>query len=250
MAIPILVEDQEKIPEGYTDLYKETDDGKYILDVEGVDNHPEVSGLKTAYQKEKEKRQKLAQQRDELNRKASMLPEDVDEDTLTAVLDKLKEGKDPFADNTDMEKVKSNIEKRYKAQLDELSEGLTKKEKQVQQLVIDSGLSDALAKNNVTNPVYQKAAKKLLADQVKVQEDENGQVQAFAETDKGEVPLSKFVQDWTAGDEGSAFVDGSSGSGARGTSLRGRKEVKRSQFEELAAAEQHEFIKNGGKVVD
>jgi len=260
MTLPILVEDQENLPEGYESLYEEGDKGGYYLKVEGVDSHPEVQGLKTAYQKEKEKRQALAKQRDELKRKADVIPEDVELETVQGLIEKLQSGalrpdgttEDP--NRPDPAKIKAEIEKRYQQQLDELTEGLSKKEGQLQRMVIDNGLTGALSKNKVTDPYFQKAAKKLLADQVQVKEDDNGRPFAVVETDMGEVSLDQFVQNWAASDEGSRFVDGSTGGGTRSghsQSPKGKRQVTRGQFQAMAPAEKNEFInKNGGTVVD
>lgn len=221
MALQILVENQENIPEGMEEYYKAQDSGKYILDVEGVDNHPDVHGLKSAYQKEKANREQAEKQYKEVKRKADLLPGDdeVDQDTLQQIFDRLKAGEDllapPDKNKLDPTKIKADIEKRYQKQLDELNSTIKTKDQMIRQSVIDSGLTSALAKNKVTNPTYQRAAKRLIEDQIKIKE-EDGNVSAFVETDMGEIGLDQFVQNWTSLEEGSAFVDGNTGSGARG----------------------------------
>lgn len=254
MPLPIMVEDQTQVPEGMQDYYQESEDGKFILAVDDVDNHPNVSGLKSAYQKEKEKRQQVAKQRDAFKHRAELLPEDIDEERLQQVLDKMNAGDDdpPDKNKPDPAKIKADIEKRFQKQLDDLNEGVKSKDQKIRRLVIDNGLTGALAKNKVTNPTFQRAAKRLLEDQIKVSETEDGGVVATVETDMGEVSLDQFVQNWTAGDEGSAFVDGSSGSGARGASSspKGGKQLTRAQFEQLGAAERSEFFKKGGQIAD
>lgn len=255
MALPVLVEDQTQLPEGMEDYYQENGDGTYVLDVDGVESHPSIVGLKNSYQKEQKARQKYKSERDQLKSKADLIPDDVETETLQQVIERLQAGEDPFASNDknkpDPAKIKAEIEKRYQNQLDELTQGLSKKDQQVRQLVIDSGLTSALAKHKVTNPVYQRAAKKLLADQIQVKEDEDGNVVATVETDMGEIGLDQYVQNWTAGEEGSAFVDGNTGSGAQGNRRpRGKKEMSRAQFDELSPAERAEFTRNGGRIYD
>lgn len=255
MALPVMVEDQESLPEGYADLYTETDSG-YVLDIEGVDSHPTVTGLKTAYSKEKEKRQQLAKQRDQYKTRAEMIPDDMEPDTVKSVIERLQAGEDPFKsddkDKPDPAKIKAEIEKRYQAQLDELTQGLSKKDAQVRQLVIDNGLTAALVKNKVVNPSFQKAAKKLLADQIQIKEGEDGSIAATVETDLGEIGLDQFVHNWTEGEEGRYFVEGNTGSGAPGSKggPKGKKEIKRSQFDALDHGEKAEFLKSGGKITD
>jgi len=264
MPLPITVDDQQNLPQGFEDYYKESDSGVFVLDVEGVDNHPDVKGLKNAYQSEKQKRQTLAQQRDQLKKRADLLPEelpdDLDAETLKSLLDKLNadpDNADPGNNNNgkntpDPAKIREQIEKKWKAENDKLQENLTSKEKQIRDLVVDNNLTAALSKNKVTHPAYQKAAKRLLQDQIKIQENDNGQIVAVVETDMGETSLDQFVRDWAAGEEGAAFVDGNSGSGAFGSNKgpKGKKQMPRSQFDQLGSAEKSAFTRNGGKVYD
>ena len=282
MLLPILVEDQNDLPDGFENLYQENKEGKYVLQVEGVDNHPDVHGLKSAYQKEKEKRQKFSKDLENARKKASLIPDDVDEDTINELLEKIKARQnDPDGDGDpaddpgdnepakkkakqkdqlDYQKMRDQIEKRFKKDMKELSEQLSEKEKtvamkdqKIRKLIINNELTVALQKNKVTNPIYQKAAKRLLEDQIKIQEDDNGDLVPIVETDMGETSLENFVRDWTAGDEGSEFVDGNSGSGARGAGNKGpkgKKEISREQFDNMSAPERMAFFKNGGRIVD
>lgn len=281
--LPILVEDQTKLPEGFETYYEEKDDGSYILQVEGVDNHPDVHGLKSAYQKEKEKRQNFSKQMEQLKKKASLLPDDIDLDgeTLSQLIEDYRARQaDPDDDDhvddddknknknknkqtqqqqqADYQKIRDQIEKRFRKDLKERDDALTERDRLVQdkdqkirQLIIDNDLTTALTKNKVTNPTFQRAAKRLLADQIKIQEDDNGTLIPIVETDMGEVSLDNFVRDWAAGDEGSEFVDGNTGSGARGANQgpKGKKEMTRAQFDQLFPADQMKFTQNGGRIV-
>ena len=255
MGLKVLVEDQEQIPEGFGDYYKETDQG-FVLDVDGVDSHPDVQNLRTAYQREKEKRQRVAQERDQLKPRAEMIPEDVEQDTVQQVLDRLRQGEDPFQqqkDGPDPAKIKEQVEQQWRKEVEQRDAKLSERDQQIRQMVIDQHLSQALSKAKVTNPAYQKAAKKLLADQIQVAEGDDGSLQATVETDMGPLTVEQYVQQWTAGDEGAAFADGNQGSGARGaqgSGPRGRQQISRGQFEELDAAAKQEFIRNGGQVTD
>ena len=245
MPIPIVVEDQNQLPEGLEDHYKAQDDGRYLLDVEGVDSHPDVSGLKTAYQKEKEKRQQVAKQRDEFKQRADLIPEDMDTESLQQAIEKAKNGgKDP-----EIEKLKA----KWQEELDKRDSAIESKDKQMRNLIIENNLSAALTENAVTNPTFQKAAKRLLADQIELEEDHNGNLNPVVENNLGKkLPLNEFVKNWTSGDEGKAFVDESRGSGARGAGggPKGKKEMTREQFDQLPENEKIEFSKNGGKLTD
>lgn len=260
MPIPVTVEDQSQIPEGMENYYQEQDDGKLVLDVEGVDNHPNVVNLKTAYQKEKEKRQKVAQERDKLKPKAEMVPDDVEPETIQNVIERIQNGEDPFQ-ATDKEgnktgedpaKIKEQVEQRWKSAYEQKEQEVSQKNERIRRLVVDNALTSALQKNKISNPTYQKAAKRLLENQIKVQEDDNGDLQPIVETDMGELSLDQYVREWTSGEEGAAFVDGNSGSGARGANAgpKGKNEMARSKFQAMEPRDQKKFIQNGGKVVE
>lgn len=83
----------------------------------------------------------------------------------------------------------------------------------VQRLLVDNGLSEALAKAGVTNPVHQKAAKAMLAGQVQITTE--GDVRAAKVGDKA---LTDYVSEWAKGDEGKFFVaaPNNTGGGAGG----------------------------------
>ena len=115
-------------------------------------------------------------------------------------------------------KATTDAEKATKALAD--AEGFT------QRLLVDNGLTDALTKAGVSNPVHLKAAKALL----------NGQVQIVADGDSkvakvGDKALAEFIAEWAKGDEGKFFVaapnntggganGGSGGSGGKTTDLK------------------------------
>jgi len=90
-----------------------------------------------------------------------------------------------------------------------------------------------------------------LADQTKVQEGDDGSLQAIVETDMGEVSLDQFVKDWVSSGEGQDFLPRASGSGAPGSGPKGGKvgkEMTREQFDNLGPDDKQKFIRNGGKI--
>ena len=259
MSLPILVEDQTKLPEGYTDNYVEQENGSFLLDVEGVDNHPDVHGLKTSLQKQKTDREKLRTERDSLLTYSKLIPEGMTTDELQTALEKFKAGDgdgDGKEDGKDDASAKLNLlretlEKKFKTELGERDTTITKKDSTIRRLIVETALSSALTKNKVTNPAFQKAAKTLLAPNVKISENDKGDFVGMVDTDMGEVTVEQYVKDWANGDEGFSFVEGNTGSGAPGSKNRsGKKELTRTQFDELGPAQRAEFTKNGGRIFD
>ena len=80
-------------------------------------------------------------------------------------------------------------------------------------LLVNTGLSDALIANGVKKASYLKAAKAMLASQVKLEADGDKRIAKV-----GDKALADYVKEWAASDEGKTFVDapGNVGGGAGG----------------------------------
>ena len=116
-------------------------------------------------------------------------------------------------------------------------------------LLVENGLTDALTKAGVTNPVHLRAAKAMLS----------GQVQLVAEGDNriakvGDKALADYVGEWAKGEEGKYFVAAqqNGGGGAPGGAGKGgnAKTLTRTAFDGLDVAAKSKFIADGGTVTD
>ena len=138
------------------------------------------------------------------------------------------------AANTEAEKVKKAFEGESKL---------------THRLLVETGLTDALTKAGVTNPVHLRAAKAMLS----------GQVQLVAEGDNriakvGDKALADYVGEWAKGEEGKYFVAAqqNGGGGAPGGAGKGGnvKSLTRTAFDGLDVAAKSKFIADGGTVTD
>lgn len=116
-------------------------------------------------------------------------------------------------------------------------------------LLVENGLTDALTKAGVVNPVHLKAAKAMLAGQVQlVAEGENRIAKV------GDKALGDYVGEWAKGDEGKHFVAAqqNGGGGATGGAGKGgnAKTMTRTAFDGLDAVAKSKFIADGGSVTD
>jgi len=112
--------------------------------------------------------------------------------------DLVKAGKTLKAATTESDKIKEQYETESKV---------------AHNLLVDTGLSDALLENGVKKASYLKAAKAMLSGQVVLTADGDKRIAKV-----GDKLLADFVKEWAASDEGKAFVDaaGNSGGGAGG----------------------------------
>jgi hypothetical protein len=114
-------------------------------------------------------------------------------------------------------------------------------------LLVSTGLSNALIKSGVKNPAYLEAAQAILSSQVTLEADGDKRVAKV-----GDKPLADFIKDWAASDKGKPFVDapGNSGGGANGGAGGNNtsKTMTRTAFDALPAPEKMTFSKEGGTV--
>ena len=138
--------------------------------------------------------------------------------------------------------------KKLTGELDATKKTLESEAGFTQRLLIDNGLTEALVKSGVTNPVHAKAAQAMLRAQVQVSIDGD---QRLAKV--GDKALADFVSEWAKGDEGKHFVtaQNNSGGGATGgAGSHGLTTMTRSAFEGLSPQARSDFAKQGGKLTD
>jgi len=232
-----VLETLEGVDDAVQQFYMQDDDGNYVLQVEGVDQHPDVANLKSAYERVKADKQTTAQERDALKQTVANLPEDFDPKEW----EKLKKG-DGKADPQELVQLRQTLE----AERDEWKGKYQDLEGQTRKMTVERTLSEALAQQGVTNPTYQKAASALIGPQAQLDDKGN----AIVDTDMGPMPLADHVKRWVAS-EGKDFVTPPSGGGAKGGEHGGKtNQITRSEFDKMGQAERSEFSTNGGKVVD
>ncbi len=216
MALKTILETLDGVDDAVAAFYTE-DDGKYILQVEGVDEHPDVANLRNAYQRTKADREQAKTEVKTLSQQlAEMQQNRPDEAQLVAMRQELES--------------KAQAETARAADLEKRLMGVTR----------DRSLDEALASAGITNPTFQKAARALLAPQVKVEGD-----RAIIETDMGPMALQEHVKRWVAS-EGSAFVTPPSGGGARGNTAGSTPNtISRDDFEAMDPASRMAAIRDG-----
>lgn len=194
-----VVDTLDGLDEAVTKFYAEKD-GKFYLQVEGVNEHPDVVSLKNAYERVKADKATAIEERDAFKAKIQDLPDDFDAEKWA----KLKDGK---PDEAALVKLRQELE----SERDDWKSKYETAQDAARRNALDRDLSDALSAAGVTKPSFMQAARRMLADGVQVGEDGRPVV----ETDMGPMPLADHVKRWAAG-EGKDFVTPPSGGGAKG----------------------------------
>lgn len=205
MALKTVLDTLDGLDDAVKALYTEQD-GKFILDLEGVDVHPDVANLKSAYErvktKEAEARTEAKKAKDDL---AASLKDKPDEAALVA-------------ERTRLEKERDDALKERDEARGQLT-GATR----------DRQLAEALQAANITDPTFIKAATAMLGGSVKMVDGK-----AVVETDMGPKALADHVKHWAAG-EGKSFVAPAKGGGATGSgSTAGKAFAEMTEAERVA----------------
>jgi hypothetical protein len=208
MAIKTVLDSLEGVPEGLHEFYAEADD-KFILKVDGIDEHPDVSNLRNAYQRVKDSDKEARQQLQELKQKAESLPEDFD----PKLWNQAKSG--------ELTEGLVSVRKELESKVSTLEQQLAEREQSIRTMTVDRALGEALDAANITTPAYRKAATVLLRDAVKLDGDK-----VIVDSDMGPLAPTDYVKKWAASDEGKAFVSQPSGGGSKSGNPNVTKPVK------------------------
>lgn len=199
MALRTVLESLDDVQESHRDLYAETEDGNFVLQVEGVDNHPEVANLRNAYQRTKADRDAAKAKLTEAEARLSGIPEDFDPQKW----EQAKKGKRD--DDGDLVKLRQTLE----AERDEWKGKYEQQVERGRRAQAEAALTDALTRGGV-NPDLMIGARAVLMPKVTMAD--TGPV---VESDMGPMALADYAKRWLAG-EGKAFVSKPQGGGASG----------------------------------
>lgn len=222
MPLKALLDTLDGVDDAIKSFYAERD-GKFVLDVEGVDDHPEVANLKNAYSRTKEDREKAKTEAASLRAKIAELEKGAPDTAATQA--KLAQMQEQLAA---AEAKAGEWQQKFT--------GVTR----------DQALANSLQGAGITNPTFLKAAQAMLSGMVKLGEDGT----AYVETSMGPKVLGDFVKGWAASD-GKDFVTPPSGGGAKGNDSGSKgATMKRADFDGLNPVAKAEAIKAGTKIIE
>jgi hypothetical protein len=213
MGLKVTVTDLDDVQEELKSFYTEVEGG-YVLQIEGVDDHPDVRNLKTAYTAEKAKRAETGEK-------------------LRDALAKLEAKPDPTPkDDAEILRIRAAIE----AERDDYKSKWEAAEKRVYGLTVETQLDGLIREVGITDPVFADLAKEHLAKGVKVTD-----VGPIVETDMGPIPLAEHVKRFASG-RGKALVAKPIGGGAGGSS-GGALKVTKDDFAKMGDKERVELFR-------
>ena len=219
MPLPAIAtpEIYDNLPEAVQELYGEPDsEGNRIAQIEGLDQHPEKSGLLSAYGKVKKSL-------DDTNQKVSRLQSDLTKASAQSA--KAKEA----ADSESQSRVRD-----LEGALEKALQEADSHRQALDQWQIKSALDAELQRNNVTSPGLRRAAVAELISRASIKDGE-----VFVE-DGYSKPVSDFIAKWSSSD-GADFVSQPTGGGAKPGN--GKVTVTKEQFDAMPAIERTQLYR-------
>ena len=209
MPLPAVIETLDNVDASHRDLYTQSSEGRFILDIEGdIAGHPAVAPLENAFRKEQDKRKRQGRELDalkELQRTES--GSDGDENAA---------GDKPLASST-----RRRLEAAHRQDLEDSNNQADKYRAALESTLVEAALTNALVEANIAAP-YMKAAKAMHRANLTVVE-ENGIFNVVAGGPDQIQSPDTFIAVWANSDEGRAFVaaprnggGAANGSGAAG----------------------------------
>lgn len=220
MALNTVLDSLDGVDDAVKAFYVPNGD-KFVLDIEGVDAHPTVTGLKGAYAAEQAKRKELAAERDALKQAQAAAKEK-----------KADEG-------PDLAKVKGQ----YDAEIEAAKQEAAELRKQLFAATVQRDMSAALAAAGVTNPAFAKGAMAILSGAPIV----DGKVQ----TDMGPMEVGEYVKKWATTPEGAAYVTPAQGGGAKGSGTPAKpKTIAKADFDAMNGRDRAAIMATGVVIGD
>lgn len=237
MALRTVVEDLNTVDAAHQGLYVEqTVNGKtvHVLDVEGVDGHPSVANLKSAYERVKVDKTKLANDLRDVQTRLSGLPEDFDPDEY----ERLRQEDEHRRNNPDEADVQKRIDaareagrqsertaaeravKKASDTAEEQRKAREKAEGEVRRLLVTNGLRTVFTNLGVKKGLID-AAIAQHEGAVEVVEEEGRSV-ARMKADLGGDTLEKYFENWSQSEPAKDYIEPARGADETGAKTPAR----------------------------
>lgn len=215
MALKATLDSLDSIEPQLQELYEEKD-GKFVLSVEGIEQHPGTQSLKAALDRVRGEKRAIAEKLTAAESRLEGLPDDFDAETYET-LRQQAEGKDAPQLDERLSAQKAQLEAKFAKEREKLESRAQKLDGTLRRVMVDDGLTKALLDAGI-DKTFLPAAKALLKEkgQIKLVEDDDA-IQVFADNGVNDrTPLADYVRAWASEDEGKPFIAKATGGDAKG----------------------------------
>lgn len=228
MPLKTVLESLDGVEESFKPLYVEKD-GKFILQIEGVDDHPAVVALKNGHGNSKRERDAAREEVRQLKAKLEAVPADFDPERYAQlVADAEARENDPTgkdvraqieaATKAVKDQMQAKIDRQQKdfdAKLAEKDTELAKRDGEIRRRVATDGLKAALAAAGVKKGLIDGAVAMFDRDVEVVLEDDR--YVARMKSDLGGDEVERFVSNWSQSDAAKEWIAPPTGDDERGS---------------------------------
>lgn len=251
MTMKLVVETLDDVPTEHHALYTQDDEGKFRLQVEGVED---VSGLKKTVaqlRQEKDGAQKLAREAqkavEDLKARQEEIFGDLDVEQVKELLaERQQKREDELREQGKLEDMyKSQIkglEDKHAKELAKLKEHLEEREALLRKRTMTSDLATAVEAAKPVDWLRQHTSL-WLERQAEVRRDEDGEYRTYARFSDGELyPLDQYAELWAKTEEGQKFTRGPEINGGGGGTVNGAGSGKSNPWVSGDVAAQHKLM--------
>ncbi|WP_138476171.1 hypothetical protein [Dyadobacter bucti] len=207
MKLKAILDNLDGVDEALKPAYTEKD-GKFVLNIEGYDSHPEVQGLKRSLQVSRDEKKAIETQLGEMKEKFGSLPDEFNMEEYN----RLKDGGGGDV-NQKLADQRARLEDASKKALDVVNKKLEDATSKLNKLHVDSALNSGITEIAVAAP-FAPAVRAMFNDKVKV-DYEGGEPIVTIEN----MPVNEYLKTWAGTDFGKHYIvaPGSGGGGSGGS---------------------------------
>jgi len=222
MKLKAVLESLDGLDESLKGLYSKNEHGEFVLDLDGVDSHPAVRGLKAALETSKSQRTKL---REKLDAFGDMTAEELQE--LVEFREAQAAGGGGGGGKSDdvaaqLQQLKEKLEGKHTKESEKLTSRIEALQKALESRVVDGELDRAIAAKGFKEDLRPAVRALLKERKPTMVEDDDGNFVGVFKTDLSGIPgdhsIGDFVDQWSKTDDAAAYIapTGRTGSGADG----------------------------------
>ena len=221
----ITQEEYEALDEARQEEYSASQDGRYYADLEDVDDHPSVQGLRNALDRWKRVAgssdpRSLKKRLDEATSIRESFGELDPEEAHRAIerLEELESGEGDKDRKAEIERIREGLESKYSKQIEEKDVVINRLTASVEDREVNQALDSAIGSLPLLEGVQKGVKHLLLAKGPKVVWEEGEPRGVFTGELGDEIDVATFVEAWSKTDEAKAYMrpSGNNGSGASG----------------------------------
>ncbi len=219
MALKSVLDDLDSVEEQHRPLYEDRD-GKYVLQVEGIEAHPGALSLKAALDRVRSEKRAVSEKLAAAEGRLHGLPEDFGAEAFEDLKARAEGGQQDEGKIAErLDRQKAVLEGRHAREIEAERVRAQKLEANLRKVMVDDGLTKALLDAGIEKQ-HLGPLKAYLKESGRIKlTEEDGEFHVFADNGIDErTPLSKFVGDWAGTDEGKPYVAKVTGGDAKGGS--------------------------------